>query len=122
MFYKGNSKNPLLFEIVFRLHQVQMKGDLILHIRNILRTQMLEAVIDGLSRGNNLIGMMRGINPPKFLPLGKEDMEVSDKLELWLRCWWGDTLIAMETPDWFEEEKNGDNLLWYPSSSTMKTS
>ena len=83
---------------------------------------MLEAVIDGLSRENNLIGMMRGINPPKFLPLGKEDMEGSDKLELWLRCWWGDTLIAMETPDWFEEEKNGDNLLWYPSSSTMKTS
>ena len=64
---------------------------------------------------------MRGINPLKFVPLGKGDMERYDKLEPWLRYWWGDTFTAMENPYWFEEEKIGDNLLWDPSPSAMET-
>ena len=67
--YKGNSNIPLLFEILLYLHQVQMKGELILHVVHIVGTRMIDPGIDGLSRGNNLGGIMRGLEPLKFLPL-----------------------------------------------------
>ena len=46
-FYKGTLNIPLLFEIVLRLKQVQMKGDLILHIINIVDTLMFKVGING---------------------------------------------------------------------------
>ena len=54
VFYKGASKITLLFEIVLRLHQVQIIGELILHVIHIAGTQMIEARIDVISRGGNL--------------------------------------------------------------------
>ena len=51
--YKGTLKSPLLFELVLRLHQVQMRGELILHVIHIAGTHMIEAGIDCLSRGDN---------------------------------------------------------------------
>ena len=51
VFYKGLSKTPLLCEIVLRLHQVQIRGYLILHMLHISGTIMIEAVIYGLLRG-----------------------------------------------------------------------
>ena len=66
VFYKGTSKITLLFEFVLRLHQVQMLGELILHVIRIAGTCMTNAGIDGLSRGNNLGGMMRLLNPLQF--------------------------------------------------------
>ena len=71
LLYKGKSKTPLLFDIILRLHQVQMRGELILHVIHISGTQMIEAGIDGLFRGNNLGGIMRGLNPLHFAPLDK---------------------------------------------------
>ena len=62
VFYKGTLKIPLLFEIVLRLYQVKMKGDLISHIIHIAGERTIEAFIYGLYRGNNLGGIMRGIN------------------------------------------------------------
>ena len=52
---------------------------------------MIEAGIDGLSIGKTLGGMMRVINPLKFVPLGNGDMERSEKLDPWIRSWWSDT-------------------------------
>ena len=68
-FYRNTSKIPLLFELVLRLHQVQMRGYLILHVVNTVGTIIIEAGIDGISRGNNMGGMMRGLNPLKFVLL-----------------------------------------------------
>ena len=56
VFYKGISNIPLLFELVPRLHRVQMKGEFILHVVHIVGTRMIESGIDGLYRGNNLGG------------------------------------------------------------------
>ena len=39
-----------MFKLVLRLHQVQMRGELILHVVYIAGTQMIETGIDGLSR------------------------------------------------------------------------
>ena len=38
---------------------------------------MIEAVIDGLSRINNMGGMMRVLNPIQFVPLDQEAEEIS---------------------------------------------
>ena len=62
IFYNETSKPPLLFEIVLRLKQVQMRGELILHDIKIAGTRTIEVGIERLSRGNNLGGIMRGIN------------------------------------------------------------
>ena len=68
-----------------------------------------------------MVGMMKGLNPLQFLPLGKGYMERSDELEPWMRYWQDDTLTAMEISDWFEEYKIVDNLLWDTSPSAMET-
>ena len=47
-FYKETSESPLLFGIVLRLHQVHMRGELILHVIHIVGTRMIEAGIDGI--------------------------------------------------------------------------
>ena len=55
-----------MFEIVLRLHKVQMKGYLILHVVHISVTRTIESVIDGLSRGDNFLVMIRCMNPLQF--------------------------------------------------------
>ena len=59
--YKGTSKIPCCFVLVIRLHQVQMRRELILHAICISGNRIIEAGIDGLSRGNNLGGTIRGL-------------------------------------------------------------
>ena len=54
VFFKGDSEITLLFELVLKLHQVQMRELFILHVVNTMGTRIIEAVIDGISRGNNL--------------------------------------------------------------------
>ena len=76
MFYKGTSKSPLLFELVLRLHQVQMKGELILQCVNLSGTRMIEVLIVGLYRGNNLEMVVRGLNSLKLVPLVKGATEI----------------------------------------------
>ena len=62
VFYKGTSKSPLLSEIFLRLYQVQMIWYFILNVVNISVTRVINTVNDGLSRGNDLGGMMRLMN------------------------------------------------------------
>ena len=72
---------------------------------------MIEAGIYCLSRGNNLGGMMRGLEPLQFFPLDKGDTEISDNLDPRLRSWWGDTITPLDAMGWFEEEQRRDNLV-----------
>ena len=65
---KGTSKISLQFDIVLRLNYVHIRGLLILHVVHIAGIRMIESVVDGLYRENNLIGIMRGLNPLQFLP------------------------------------------------------
>ena len=71
VFYKGTSKSTLLFLLVLRLHQVQMKGELILQCVNLSGTRMIEVLIDGLYRGNNLGGLMRVLEHLQICYVGK---------------------------------------------------
>ena len=88
IFYKRTSKSPLLLELALRLNQVRMRGELVLHVIRIAGTLLIEAVIDSLSRGNNLVGMMRGLNPLQFVPLDKLVVVISSKLYPCISTWW----------------------------------
>ena len=46
-----------------------MRGELILHVIRIAGTRIIEAGIYGLSEGNNLGVMTRGLNPLHFISL-----------------------------------------------------
>ena len=78
-----------------------MKGYLILHVINIAGTMMIEARIYDISRGNNLGGMMRELNPLNVFPVYEGATEISPGLEVWLISWWGDNIKNMRPIDWF---------------------
>ena len=65
-----------------------MRGYLIHNLVHIVGTIIIESGIDGISRGNNLVGMMRGLNPLHFVSLDQIAEEGSTGLEPWLRSWW----------------------------------
>ena len=46
-----------------------MRVNLIQLVVHIVVTRMIEAGIDGVSRGGNLVGMIRGLNTIQFIPL-----------------------------------------------------
>ena len=77
VFYKGTSKIPLLFELVIRLHQVHTRRYLIHHVVHIVGKIIIESGIYGLARRNNLVGMIRGLNPLQFVLLDKGTRERS---------------------------------------------
>ena len=64
-----------------------MRGELILHMIQIAGTSIIEAGIDGLSRGDNLGGMKRRLNPLQFVPLYQGALIRSAKLEPLNRTW-----------------------------------
>ena len=76
VYYKGTLNSPLLFDIVLRLHRVQMKGGLILNVIHIAGKRIIEAGIDGLTRVKNLRGMMRGLNSLKLVPVDESEVEI----------------------------------------------
>ena len=46
-----------------------MRVYLILHVVNTMEIIIIEKLIDGISRGDNMGGMMRVLNPPHFVML-----------------------------------------------------
>ena len=76
-----------------------MRGELILYVIHIRGTRIIEAGIDGLSRGNNLGGMRRVLNPLQFVLLYQGAVLISAKLEPWIRTWWGEILISLSAND-----------------------
>ena len=80
---------------------------------------MIEAGIDGLSRGNNLVDMIRGLNRLHFVLLDQGALARLAKLESWIRNWWGEILNILSAKYWFEYK--GDNLLWDPPPAAAET-
>ena len=59
---------------------------------------------DGLSRGNMLEGVMKGMDMMGFVPLNQSALEVQTNLSSWLESWLpSDNPVVFLTPaDWFE--------------------
>ena len=119
VFYKAASKIPFVFKLVLRLHKVQIRGELILHVIHIAGTRIIEAGIYSISSGNNLGGMMRGLNLSQFFPLDQGAVVRLAKLEPWIRTWWGESLSSLSGKYWFEHK--GGNIMWDPPPAEAET-
>ena len=62
-FYKANSTIPDLHIIILRLHEVEMRGELIVHVINVAEIQIKELVIFSLSKGDSLEVVMARKDP-----------------------------------------------------------
>ena len=96
-----------------------MRGELILHVIHIAGTRMVGVGIYGLSRDNNLGGIMRGMNPLHFVLLYQGAVVRLAKLGPWISIRWGEILSSLNTKDWFEHK--GYNILWGPHPDTTET-
>ena len=76
------------------------------------------AGIYGLYRGNNLVGMMRGLQPLQFVTLYQGILLGLAKLEPYIRTWWGKSFISLSPKGWFEHKR--DNLLWAPHTDASE--
>ena len=76
-----------------------MRGELSLHVIHISGTRMIEEGIDGLSIGNNLGGIVRGLNPLQFVLLYQGAVVRLSRLESWIRTSWGKSFISLSAKD-----------------------
>jgi hypothetical protein len=52
-FFRGSSTSRDLHELMLDLRLLTARGDFILHVMDIARTQMIDIGVDGLSRGRS---------------------------------------------------------------------
>ena len=117
-FYKGNSSSETLFNLVLRLHKLQMKGNMILHVIHISGTRMQACGIDALSRGITNEGVMAGNHLLDYVPLNLDCTQRSGDIIPWIKSWWPETVcgrLKFCTPeDWFRGVREGGGYVWTP--------
>jgi hypothetical protein len=130
VFYRGTSSNRLLFNLILRLHRLEMKCGLVLHLIHVAGTRMKDQGTDGLSRGDLLEGVMKGNDFLNYIPIHRSACERSLALTSWLKEMFEDKekLEFLSPNDWFErghdiagwerERPPGWSILspgfWYP--------
>ena len=82
-------------------------------------TRIIEAGIEGLSRGDNLGGMMRVLNLLQFVPLDQKALVRSTKLYPGIRTWWGESLTSISAKYCFKHKDN--NIMWSPPLNAAET-
>jgi len=127
VFYKGTSTSPLLFNLVLRLRQLEMSGELKLQMIHVAGTRMIQQGTDGLSRGDLTQGVFARQRMLSFVPLHQSAIERSEGLLMWVQDWTGQPGLEPLTPEeWFDRghgfrqgEKNSDGI-WFPVESGEK--
>jgi hypothetical protein len=61
-FWKGTSASEMLFKLVLRLRELELEYDLILHVVHVAGKRMIDQGADSLSRADNSVGVMKGID------------------------------------------------------------
>jgi hypothetical protein len=98
-FYRGTSSNPLLFELILRLKQLELSHSLQLHVVHIAGSHMMAQGTDGLSRGvcwenNHFLS---------DVPLHLSALNRDAGLLTWCRSWFPAalTLHTLSLTDWY---------------------
>ncbi|KAL7580012.1 hypothetical protein ACA910_005001 [Epithemia clementina (nom. ined.)] len=117
-FYCGTAKSLEVFDLIFRLHQILIKGQAFIHIIWVMGRRMIAQGTDGLSRADLTNGVMRGVSMFDFIPLAKTALEQQGKNILaFLNFIVGETsvLTLLELQDWFKRTQDKDGCyLWAP--------
>jgi hypothetical protein len=120
-YWKGTSKSEWLFELVLRLRFLELKHDLIIHVIHVAGMRMKAQGTDGISRGDNSMGVMRGIPMEQFCPLRTTVFERSQELKYWLT-----TAIKLLNPiflepeDWFLQGQGSGKSIWSPAPAAVE--
>ena len=88
---------------------------------HIAATRMIYVGIDGMSRWNDLGGIIRGIYHLKCIPLHLGDLEISKDLEGWIRSWWGPGLESLSPEGWLTRGKGQGDYLWDTAPAATET-
>ena len=89
---------PSLVRYQFAVIQVVYFREILLHVLYITVTDTKQLVIDGLSRGDFLEGVMAWYEPLRMLPLKKVLIEILLLLEIWIKIWWGNKPLTVLIP------------------------
>jgi hypothetical protein len=101
-FYSGNSSSHPLFDLVRRLRQLDMHGQLILHVIHVSGSRMIMQGTDGLSRGDFSSGVLSGQHMLEFIPLHLAAPIRSDLVLPWVHSWAPDPNLQPLTPaEWY---------------------
>ena len=87
-FYSGTSDSPALFKLVLWLCEIEMSGDIILHIIHISGKRMIKSGIDGLSRGDTNEGIAAGHALLRYVNLHRSVVARSPGIVDWFQSWW----------------------------------
>ena len=78
----------MLFELVLRMKNLQVTGEIILRVTHIFGIRIQEYGVDALSRGNTAKGEMVGNSLLSYLYVYMSAFERSKWLLHWVKCWW----------------------------------
>ena len=106
-FYKTNSASTYLHIITLRLHENDIRDDIIVYVIHVVGTLMKELGINNLSRGDLLEGVMSRKDPLEILPMDIGALDRVFEIEKRIRDWWGfKPLIKLYNVGWFTQ-RNG---------------
>jgi hypothetical protein len=120
-YWKGTSQSEQLFELVLRLRLLEQKHDLIIHVIHVAGTRMKAQGTDGISRGDNSMGVMRGVPMEEVCPLHATAFERSPELKSWLTT--ATKLLDptfLEPEDWFLQGQGSGNFIWSPAPAAVE--
>ena len=120
-FWKGTSSSELLFELVLRLRELELEYDLILHVVHVAGKRMIDQGADSLSRADNSVGVMKGIDIRFFVPLHLNALERCPEMKRWLLEVCADLKPTfLEPEDWFEQAHTYGNFIWTPPPAAVE--
>ena len=104
--FKGNSTAELLFELVLRLWNLEMRYMCKVNIIHVAGTRMIEQGTDGLSRGDMLEGVCMGDSMASHIPLAETALERASPLLEWIESWFSGRknhkVEILKEDGWFE--------------------
>jgi hypothetical protein len=118
-YFKGTSSSKLLFGLVLRLRQLEMRYDCRVMLIHVAGTRMIWQGADAISRGNQNVGVMRGESMLGHAPLSQDCLARSEALKPWLESWLlSDGIVPTAkflTPDdWPQVHPSRGVYVWTP--------
>eukprot|EP00978_Attheya_sp_CCMP212_P011755 scaffold29206_cov30-Attheya_sp.AAC.3 len=112
-FWKGMSKSRKLFELVLRLKKMEARHDLILHVVHVSGRRMIHQGTDGITRGDQSQGVMRGFPMTAYVPLHLDPFEREPRLKVFMEeVTHGIEPKFLSPEGWFDEGQGLGTYVW----------
>jgi len=112
-FWKGTSKSKLLCDLILRLKCLSLWHNIDLYIIHVSGRRMIEQGTDGLSRGDQSKGVMKGLPMRIFIPLHLTPTQRCPQMRIWInQLVEGWNFEWLTNAEWFEEHHREGNFIW----------